>query len=55
MHVRELVELGTVVATDCAPLIRWADPLANRHVEQYWLASRCRQDRWGHALSQLSP
>lgn len=50
MHVRELVELGTVVATDCAPLIRWTDPLANRHVEQYWLASRCRQDRWGHAL-----
>ena len=50
MHVRELVELGTIVATHCGPLVRWADPLAERHVEQYWLASRCRQDRWGHAL-----
>jgi len=33
MHVRELVELGTIVATHCGPLVRWADPLAERHVE----------------------
>ncbi len=50
MHVRELVELGTIVASHCQVLLHWSDPLAERHIEQYWLAARCRQDRWGIAL-----
>jgi len=53
MHVKELVEFGALIATH-GPLLIGQEPLlAERHIQQYWLASRCRQDRWGRALRQF--
>jgi hypothetical protein len=50
MHVRELVELGALVAAHGMDFIQHSNPLAERHLEQYWVASRCRQDRWARAM-----
>ncbi len=58
MHVRELVELGALVAAHGMAFIQRSSLLTKRHLEQYWLASRCRQDRWARAMksfSQCSP
>ncbi len=50
MHVRELVELGALVATHGSTFLQHSSVLSQRHMEQYWLASRCRHDRWFQAL-----
>ncbi len=50
MHVRELVELGALVAARGLEYIRDPDLLTQRHAQQYWVASRCRQDRWARAI-----
>lgn len=50
MHVRELVELGALVAAHGTDFIQRSSPLTQRHLEQYWVASRCRQDRWARAM-----
>jgi len=58
MHVRELVELGALVAAHGTAFLQHSSMLTERHLEQYWVASRCRQDRWGWAMrsyNQLSP
>jgi hypothetical protein len=34
--------------------IRGTDPLTQRHVEQYWVASRSRHDRWQQAMKSYS-
>ncbi len=49
MHVRELVELGALVATHGIDFIQRSNLLTQRRMEQYWLASRCRQERWACA------
>jgi hypothetical protein len=54
MHVRELVELGALVATHGIGFILRSNLLTKRRMEQYWSASRCRQDRWMHALKAFS-
>ena len=50
MHVRELVELGALVAPHASAFVRRSNPLIERHMAQYWQASRCRQDRWLRTL-----
>ena len=58
MHVRELVELGALVAAHGTVFIQRSSLLTKRHVEQYWVASRCRHDRWARAMKafiQCSP
>jgi hypothetical protein len=58
MHVRELVELGALVAAHGTVFIQRSSLLTKRHLEQYWVASRCRQDRWARAMkafNQCSP
>jgi hypothetical protein len=50
MHVRELVELGALVATHGIDFLPRSNLLTQRRMEQYWLASRCRQERWACAL-----
>ena len=50
MHVRELVELGALVAAHGMRFIQHSNLLTQRHLEQYWVASRCRQDRWTRAM-----
>ncbi len=50
MHVRELVELGALIAANGRSFVHDSDLLTRRHLEQYWLASRCRHDRWFQAM-----
>lgn len=52
MHVRELVELGALVAAQGMECIQHSDLLTQRHVQQYWVASRSRHDRWARALKR---
>ena len=50
MHVRDLVELGALVASHGTLLIHRSSLLTRRPMERYWIASRCRQDRWYRAI-----
>lgn len=50
MHVRELVELGALIAACGSRFVQYSQMLTQRHLEQYWLASRCRHDRWFQSL-----
>jgi hypothetical protein len=50
MHVGELVELGALVAAHGSRFVQQSRLLNRRHMEQYWLASKCRHDRWFQAL-----
>lgn len=52
MHIRELVEIGALIAVHARALLRRANVLTQWHVEQYWRASRCRQDRWLLAMHE---
>ncbi|NLY01323.1 MAG: hypothetical protein GXY83_34970 [Rhodopirellula sp.] len=54
MHARELVELAALAAVHGPILIRDTSRLSDSCIEQYWTASKCRLDRWGRALKQLS-
>jgi hypothetical protein len=54
MHVRELVELGALVAAHGSVFINRPSVLTDRHMEQYWVASRCRYDRWTRVLATWS-
>ncbi len=50
MHVRELVELGALIAASGRACVQYSQPSTQRNMEQYWLASRCRHDRWFQAM-----
>ena len=54
MHARELVELAAVVAAQGPVLVRQGGPVPSSSVEPYWVASKCRLDRWGRSLRQLA-
>jgi len=54
MHARDLVELAAVVAASGPVLVRQAGPIPSSSVEQYWVASKCRLDRWGRGLRELT-
>jgi hypothetical protein len=54
MHARELVELAAIVAAEGPVLVREAKHVAASSVEQYWVASKCRLDRWARALRQIT-
>ena len=53
MHARELVELAAIVAAQGPALIATPGCLPAGAIDQYWLASKCRLDRWNRALSQF--
>lgn len=53
MHARELVELAGVVAAHGPVLVRNGWLMPDRSVEEYWVASKSRLDRWGRALKQI--
>lgn len=58
MHARHLVELGAWVAVRGTAGLRPPAAATRRHLEDYWLASRSRQDRWARVLksaAQLPP
>jgi len=54
MHARELVDLAAVVAVHTPTLIRAARDIPEESVEAYWIASKCRLDRWGRTLKRLT-
>ena len=54
MHARELVELAAVVAAQGPVLVRQGGSVPSSSIEQYWVASKCRLDRWGRGLKQLT-
>lgn len=50
MHARELVELAALAAVHGPAFIRRKDPIPACATEAYWVASKCRLDRWGRTL-----
>ncbi len=54
MHVRELVELGALVASHGTRFLQRENLLIEGHLDQYWVSSRCRQNRWAESLKQFS-
>ncbi|NUQ62928.1 MAG: hypothetical protein HUU20_10585 [Pirellulales bacterium] len=54
MHARELVELAALAGVHGPLLIRDTPRISDSGIEQYWTASKCRLDRWGRALKQIS-
>ncbi len=54
MHARELVELAAIVSAHGPVLIRGTRQLSNTSIEQYWVTSKCRLDRWGRSLKDFS-
>jgi hypothetical protein len=53
MHVRELVELAALVATHAKALVEGPDSIPDGCIEEYWVASKTRLDRWARALKRL--
>lgn len=54
MHVRELLDVAALVATHAATLVERGEPIPAASLERYWLASKARLDRWGHALKRFT-
>ena len=50
MHVRELIELAGLVSAHGPLLVEGQRPVANEHIERYWVASKTRLDRWARSL-----
>ncbi|MBN2021193.1 MAG: hypothetical protein JW809_00220 [Pirellulales bacterium] len=53
MHACELVELAAVVASRGPAVIDGPGSPSAPGIQQYWIASRCRLDRWGRILKEL--
>ncbi len=53
MHARELVELAAIISAHGPILVRGRDRVSECGIEQYWVASKCRLDRWCRALKSL--
>ncbi len=54
MHARELAELAALISTHGPVFVRSGLPIPERNIEEYWVASKCRLDRWGRTLKQIS-
>jgi len=54
MHARELVELAALASMHGSAVIDNDAPLPKPSLERYWTGSKCRLDRWGRSLKQLS-
>lgn len=54
MQACELVELAAVVAVNGPVLVHGERQLSPESTEQYWSASKCRQDRWSRALKRYT-
>jgi hypothetical protein len=53
MHARDLVQLAALAATHAKVLVRGPDSVPNSSLEQYWVASKTRLDRWARALKRI--
>jgi len=54
MHACELVEFAGLLATNGPLIIRHSERLSNSGLEQYWTASKCRQESWSRTLNRFS-
>ncbi len=54
MHARELVELAAIISAHGPVLVRNTKQLSTTSVEQYWIMSKCRLDRWNRSLKRFS-
>lgn len=54
MHSRELVELAALVAIHAPAMVRESRGVPQASIEQYWVASKCRIDRWLRLLRRLA-
>jgi hypothetical protein len=54
MHARELAELAALVAIHSPVIVQGGGRVPHTSNEQYWAASKCRLDRWGRLLRQLT-
>ena len=54
MHTRELIDLAAIVSVHGPVLIRDADAISETSIKAYWTASKCRLDRWGRTLKDLT-
>ncbi len=54
MHSNELVELGAIVAAHGPVLAKSQGQIPRSCIEDYWVASKCRLERWSYALRQFT-
>ena len=52
MHSSQLVELAATVSAQGSALLRGGEQLLPGGIDAYWLASKCRLDRWSRRLKQ---
>lgn len=52
MNSRDLIELAVLAVTHAGRLLDPDRPLAESSLENYWTASKCRQQRWHTAFKQ---
>jgi hypothetical protein len=53
MHAAELVELAAVLAAHAPAIVAADASCAQERHDEYWLASKCRLDRWLRTLADL--
>ncbi len=54
MHTRQLVEVAALVAAHGPVLIEGPAEISPSSLEQYWVTSKCRCDRWLRAVKRLA-
>lgn len=54
MQTSEFLEIASLIAAHGRNWIASTDPPAAEGLEEYWVASRCRLDRWGLALRRAN-
>ncbi|MEX2559878.1 MAG: hypothetical protein WD403_08175 [Pirellulales bacterium] len=54
MHVRDLVELAALISANAPALLATPHRINSAGLKRYWAASRCRFDRWGHAIKHFT-
>ena len=54
MHGCELIELAALLASSGRILVSSDRSIRSEGLEEYWVASRCRLDRWGTALASYA-
>jgi hypothetical protein len=53
MHARELVNLAAIVAAHGSSLVQGTQGISATGIEQYWIATKCRLDRWSWSLREF--
>ncbi len=54
MHSRQLIEMAAQLAAHCPTLFRAGYKMPDEGIQQYWTASKCRQQGWAVGLKAAS-